>query len=257
MKVTFLGTGTSQGVPVIGCQCAVCRSLDFRDKRLRTSVHLDVAGQSIIIDSGPDFRQQVLTHRIDRLDALVFTHQHKDHVAGMDDVRSYNFRQQKAMPIYAREEVVRQLEQEFAYVFAKEKYPGVPQVDVHYIHDEPFEVQGVPFVPVEVLHYKLPVFGYRVHDFTYITDAKYITDEQKDKIRGTRVLVLNALQHQEHISHLTLEEALDWVEELQPERTYLTHISHRLGLHREVAPTLPEGVRLAYDGLQIEVIGAG
>ena len=252
MKVTFLGTGTSQGVPVIGCQCEVCRSLDFRNKRLRTSIHLEVSGQSLIIDSGPDFRQQVLTHRITRLDGLIFTHQHKDHVAGMDEVRSFNFLQKKAMPIYAREEVVAQLKQEFAYVFAKDKYPGVPQVEVHYIRNEPFEVQGVAFIPIEVLHYKLPVLGFRIHDFTYITDAKYIDELQKDKIRGTRVLVLNALQRDPHISHLTLEEALSLVEELRPEQTYLTHISHRLGLHQEVSKTLPAGVALAYDGLQIE-----
>ena len=253
MKVTFLGTGTSQGVPVIGCRCEVCRSLDFRDKRLRTAVHLEVSDQSIIIDSGPDFRQQVLAQGIDRLDALVFTHQHKDHVAGMDDVRSFNFRQKKAMPIYARAEVIDQLKQEFAYVFAKDKYPGVPQVDVNVIRNEPFTVEGVPFIPIEVLHYKLPVFGYRIHDFTYITDAKSITEEEKDKIRGTKVLVLNALQHREHISHLTLAEALAWVEELQPERAYFTHISHGLGLHRDVSATLPANVMLAYDGLRIEI----
>ncbi len=253
MKVTFLGTGTSQGVPVIGCRCEVCRSLDFRDKRLRTSVHLAVDGQSLIIDSGPDFRQQVLAQGIDRLDGLIFTHQHKDHVAGMDDVRSYNFRQKKAMPIYARDEVVNQLEREFAYVFAKDKYPGVPQVEVNRIRNEPFEAQGVPVIPIEVLHYKLPVFGYRIHNFTYITDAKYITDEEKDKIRGSRVLVLNALQHREHISHLTLEEALEWIDDLQPERAYLTHISHGLGLHQAVTKTLPDGVQLAYDGLSIDI----
>lgn len=253
MKVTFLGTGTSQGVPVIGCRCEVCRSLDFRDKRLRTSVHLEVSGQSLIIDSGPDFRQQVLAHDITCLDGLIFTHQHKDHVAGMDDVRSFNFMQKKAMPIYARDTVVAQLEQEFAYVFAKEKYPGVPQVEVHYIKNEPFEAEGVPFLPIEVLHYKLPVFGFRVQDFTYITDAKSISKPEKAKIRGSRVLVLNALQHSQHISHFTLEEALALIEELKPEQTYLTHIGHRLGLHREVSATLPDGVALAYDGLRVEM----
>ena len=253
MKVTFLGTGTSQGVPVIGCQCEVCRSLDFRDKRLRTSAHLEVNGQSLIIDSGPDFRQQVLANDITRLDGLLFTHQHKDHVAGMDDVRSFNFMQKQAMPIYARATVVAQLEREFAYVFAKDKYPGVPQVEVHTIDNRPFDAQGVRVVPIEVLHYKLPVFGFRVHDFTYITDAKYISESEKDKIRGSRVLVLNALQHNQHISHLTLEEALALAEELRPEQTYLTHISHRLGLHEELSASLPTGVALAYDGLTVEV----
>ena len=253
MKITFLGTGTSQGVPVIGCPCPVCHSLDFRDRRLRTSAHLEVDGQSLIIDSGPDFRQQVLANRITRLDGLLFTHQHKDHVAGMDDVRSFNFLQKKAMPIYARAAVVEQLKQEFAYVFAKDKYPGVPQIEVHLINDEPFEAQGVPVIPIEVMHYQLPVFGFRVRDFTYITDAKTIGEAEKDKIRGTRMLVLNALQHRQHISHFTLEEALAMAEELQAEQTYLTHISHNLGLHRDVEPTLPPHVKLAYDGLTIEL----
>ncbi|MGB3850130.1 MAG: MBL fold metallo-hydrolase [Tunicatimonas sp.] len=253
MKITFLGTGTSQGVPVIGCTCPVCQSLDFRDRRLRTSVHLEVDGQSLIIDSGPDFRQQVLANHITQLDGLLFTHQHKDHVAGMDDVRSFNFLQKKAMPIYARAAVVEQLEQEFAYVFAKDKYPGVPQIEVHLIENEAFKAQGVPVTPIEVMHYKLPVFGFRVRDFTYITDAKTISAAEKEKIRGTRVLVLNALQHRQHISHLTLEEALELVTELQPEQTYLTHISHNLGLHREVESALPDNVALAYDGLTIHL----
>jgi phosphoribosyl 1,2-cyclic phosphate phosphodiesterase len=253
LKITFLGTGTSQGVPVIGCQCPVCHSLDFRDRRLRTSAHLEVDGQSLIIDSGPDFRQQVLANRITRLDGLLFTHQHKDHVAGMDDVRSFNFLQKKAMPIYARAAVVDQLKQEFAYVFAKDKYPGVPQIEVHLIDNAPFDAQGVPVIPLEVMHYKMPVFGFRVRDFTYITDAKTINEAEKNKIRGTRVLVLNALQHKQHISHFTLEEALAIVEELQPEQTYLTHISHNLGLHRDVELTLPPHVKLAYDGLTIEL----
>ncbi len=253
MKITFLGTGTSQGVPVIGCTCPVCRSLDFRDRRLRTSAHLEVDGQSLIIDSGPDFRQQVLDNRITRLDGLLFTHQHKDHVAGMDDVRSFNFLQKKAMPIYARAAVVDQLEQEFAYVFAKDKYPGVPQIEVNIIEGKPFVAQGVPVVPIEVMHYKMPVNGFRVHDFTYVTDAKTISESEKDKIRGTRVLVLNALQHQPHISHFTLAEALELVAELQPEQAYLTHISHNLGLHCDVEPTLPPNVSLAYDGLTVHL----
>lgn len=238
---------------MIGCTCPVCQSLDFRDRRSRTSAHLEVDGQSLIIDSGPDFRQQVLANRITRLDGLLFTHQHKDHVAGMDDVRSFNFLQRKAMPIYARAAVVDQLKQEFAYVFAKDKYPGVPQVEVHVIQDQPFVAQGVPVVPIEVMHYQLPVLGFRVGDLTYITDAKTISEAEKDKIRGTRVLVLNALQHKQHISHFTLEEALAMVEELQPEQTYLTHISHSLGLHRDVEPTLPSNVALAYDGLTVHL----
>lgn len=253
MKVTFLGTGTSQGVPVIGCSCEVCRSVDYRDKRLRVSVHLQVGDKSIIIDSGPDFRQQVLRERIKKLDALVFTHEHKDHTAGLDDIRAYNFSQHKDMPLYGEERVLQQLKREFAYIFADFKYPGIPQVQLHPITEEPFEVEGVPFIPIRVKHYKLPVMGYRVGDFTYITDANYISAKEIEKIRGSKVVVLNALRKDPHISHFSLQEAIALLEELQPERAYLTHISHLLGAHREVELELPDFIRLAYDGLQIEV----
>ncbi|MEM8966369.1 MAG: MBL fold metallo-hydrolase [Bacteroidota bacterium] len=253
MKLTFLGTGTSQGVPVIGCDCEVCTSVDFRDKRLRTSVHIEVGGKSIIIDSGPDFRQQVLANRIRQLDALVFTHEHKDHTAGMDDVRSFNFLQQRSMPVYAHPRVQESLKREFAYVFAEKKYPGVPQIDLYEIGLSPFKAVGVLFQPVEVLHYKLPVLGFRIHDFTYITDAKTIAEEEKEKIRGSKVLVLNALQKQRHISHFTLDEALAMVEELQPEQAYFTHLSHRMGKHRDVEKELPNNVQIAHDGLTITV----
>jgi phosphoribosyl 1,2-cyclic phosphate phosphodiesterase len=212
-----------------------------------------VDDKSIIIDSGPDFRQQVLQQRITRLDALLFTHEHKDHTAGMDDIRGFNFFQGKAIPIYARDRVIRQLRQEFAYVFAEEKYPGVPEVSVHIIENKPFTVEGVPFVPIDVLHHKLPVFGFRVGNLTYITDANFIPDEEKAKIKGTEVLVLNALRYKKHISHYNVKEALELVEELGPKKAYFTHISHQLGLHAEVSKMLPDQVELAYDGLQIEV----
>ncbi|WP_439879862.1 MBL fold metallo-hydrolase [Pontibacter sp. MBLB2868] len=253
MKVTFLGTGTSQGVPVIGCSCEVCRSVDYRDKRLRVSVHLQVDDKSIIIDSGPDFRQQVLRERIKKLDALVFTHEHKDHTAGLDDIRAFNFSQHKDMPLFAEERVLEQLKREFAYIFADFKYPGIPQVQLHPITEEPFEVEGVPFIPIRVKHYKLPVLGFRVGDFTYITDANYISAAEKEKIRGSKVIALNALRKEPHISHFSLQEAVDLLEDLQPEKAYLTHISHLLGSHREVELELPDFIRLAYDGLQIEV----
>ncbi len=253
MKVTFLGTGTSQGVPVIGCTCEVCTSLDFRDKRLRTSVHLSLDDKSIIIDSGPDFRQQVLTNHIVQLDALVFTHQHKDHVAGMDEIRGYNYLLNKPIPVYARDTVVEQLQQEFPYVFSKEKYPGIPQIELHLIENKPFYIDTLQVIPIEVMHYKLPVFGFRIKDFTYITDANYISEEEKLKLRGSKVLVINALQHHEHISHFTLDEALTIIEEVRPERAYLTHLSHRMGLHREISNILPVPVELAYDGLSIEI----
>lgn len=253
MRITLLGTGTSSGVPLIGCQCPVCRSVDFRDKRLRTSVHIAVAGKSFVIDTGPDFRQQVLRLGLLTLDAVLFTHEHKDHTAGLDEVRAYNFRSGQDMPIYARESVLQQLEREFAYIFAEFRYPGVPRITTHVIRNEPFEVQGVPIIPIEVLHHKLPVFGFRIGDFTYLTDLNHISDSELEKVRGTRVLVLDALRLEPHLSHFTLAEALALVERVQPEQTYLTHISHQMGLHREVNQTLPEGVRLGYDGLQIDL----
>lgn len=253
MKITFLGTGTSQGVPVIGCQCEVCTSLDFRDKRLRTSAHIEVNGLSMIIDSGPDFRQQVLANRIMRLDALVFTHQHKDHVAGMDDIRGYNFIQGRPVPVYARAEVIHQLKQEFAYVFAKDQYPGVPQVEVHPIENEPFFIDEVKMIPIDVLHHKLPVFGYRIQDLTYITDASYISKHEKEKIKGSKVLVINALQHKEHVSHFSLDQALTIIEEVKPQQAFIVHISHKMGLHREISKLLPSHIELAFDGLSVEI----
>lgn len=253
MIVTFLGSGTSQGVPVIGCQCEVCVSLDFRDKRLRSSIHIEIDGKSLIIDSGPDFRQQVLRERINQLDALIFTHEHKDHTAGMDDIRSFNFLQKKDMPVYAAPRVLSQLKQEFSYVFAEKKYPGVPQVDTFEINGEPFNVDGIKITPIEVLHYKLPVYGFRVGDFTYITDAKTISEDSLEKIKGSKVLIINALQQTEHLSHLTLEEALEMAEKIRAEKTYFTHLSHRMGKHQEVESQLPESISIAYDGLKIEL----
>ncbi len=253
MNVTFLGTGTSQGVPVIGCDCEVCSSIDFRDKRLRTSVHIEVEGKSLIIDSGPDFRQQVLSARIKRLDALLFTHQHKDHTAGMDDIRSFNFRQKVDMPVYGTAAVIEQLKREFSYIFEAHKYPGVPRVAIHEIDLTPFAIGDVKITPIEVMHYKLPVLGFRIKDFTYITDANYISEKEIEKIKGSKVLVLNALQIDKHISHYNLEEALAMVDIIQPENAYFTHISHKLGTHQKTALKLPDHVELAWDGLKIEV----
>ena len=253
MKVTFLGTGTSQGIPVIACNCDVCRSLDFRDKRLRTSIHLAVEGKSFIIDTGPDFRQQVLRERIESLDAVIYTHEHKDHTAGMDDVRGFNFKQKRDMPIYARRQVLDQLKQEFAYAFAEKKYPGVPMLETHVIDGSPFEVEGVTFTPIDVLHYKLPVYGFRVGDFTYITDCNHIPEAEKEKIKGSKVLVVNALQKEEHISHYNLEQAIAQIDELGVPENYLIHMSHRLGKHQDIARELPAHVQLSYDGLQLEL----
>lgn len=252
MKITFLGTGTSQGVPVIGCDCEVCASVDFQDKRLRSSIHVEWQGTSIVVDTGPDFRQQMLANRIKRLDAVLFTHEHKDHTAGLDDIRSFNFLQQMAIPIYARQPVIDQLKQEYAYIFSDSKYPGIPQVALHSIVNKPFEIIGLPIIPIEVRHHQMPVFGFRFGDFTYITDANDIDNQEMEKIRGSKVLVVNALQRTHHISHFTLQEALDLIAELKPEQAYLTHISHKLGRHRDVKKELPENVHLAWDGLVIE-----
>lgn len=253
MKITILGSGTSQGVPVIGCHCEVCGSLDFRDKRLRSSIHLEVDGKSFVIDSGPDFRQQMLRERIEKLDALIFTHEHKDHTAGMDDIRSFNFLQKKDMPIYGRSHVIEQLKREFAYVFSASKYPGVPRVRVHEIENQAFDVEGIMVQPIEVMHYKLPVFGYRIKDFAYITDMKTISDKEVEKLKNLDTLVLNALQKTEHLSHLTLEEAIAFAEKIGAKKTYFTHLSHRMGKHTEVEKELPENILIAHDGLQISL----
>ncbi len=253
MKVTFLGTGTSQGVPVITCECTVCKSLDFRDKRLRSSVLIQSDEAHFVIDTGPDFRTQMLREKVARLDAIVFTHEHKDHTAGLDDVRAFNFKQKKDMPVFARKKVIEQLKMEFGYAFSPIKYPGVPQIAIHEIDNVPFKINDCTVTPIEVMHHKLPVFGFRIGDFTYITDANHISDVEMEKIRGSKVLVLNALQKEDHISHFTLEEAIGIAAELNVEKTYLTHISHRLGKHAAVEENLPDGVLLAYDGLQITV----
>ena len=251
MKVTFLGTGTSQGVPVIACDCKVCRSVDYRDKRLRSAIHVETDDLSIVVDTGPDFRQQMLRERIKRLDAVLFTHEHKDHTAGLDDIRSYNFRQKMEMPIYGHPRVLDQLRREFEYVFAELKYPGAPRITTTEIGNSPFHINDLEITPIEVMHYKLPVFGFRIGHFAYITDAKTISDTELSKLQGVKVIVLNALQKEPHISHFTLEEALEMSEKIGAEKTYLTHISHKLGLHREVASELPDGVHLAYDGLKV------
>lgn len=253
MIVTFLGTGTSQGVPVITCTCEVCRSLDFKDKRLRSSVHINVDGSSLVIDTGPDFRQQMLRERVRKLDAILFTHEHKDHTAGLDDVRSFNFSQRKDMPIYGRKHVIAQIKREFAYAFEEVKYPGVPQIATYEIENKNFTVQDVEVTPIEVMHHKLPVFGFRIKDFTYITDANHIPKKELEKISGTKVLVLNALQKTNHVSHFTLDEAVDLAKEIGAEQTYFTHISHRLGAHAEVNKSLPPGIALAYDGLRVQL----
>ena len=251
MKVSFLGTGTSQGVPIIACNCAVCQSNDPRDKRLRSSVLVEKNGFQIVIDTGPDFRQQMLREKVEKLDAVVFTHEHKDHIAGFDDIRGFNWREKKPMEVYGNMNVEFALKRDFHYAFGESKYPGVPKLNLHVIDKEPFKIGPLEIRPIEVMHYKLPVLGFRIEDFTYITDANFISDSEKEKIKGSRMLVLNALKKSEHMSHFSLNEAIDLAKELDVEKTYFTHISHQMGFHSEVSKDLPVDIELAYDELQI------
>lgn len=254
MKVTFLGTGTSQGVPVIACQCDVCKSTDPKDKRLRSSVLIQENETNIVIDSGPDFRQQMLRESVKTLDAILFTHEHKDHVAGLDDVRSYNYLQKQPMDIYAESRVHDALKREFAYVFASYKYPGIPELKLNEIvPDKEFSINEIQVLPLRVMHYKLPIVGFKINNFVYITDANFIDDAVIAQIKNVKVLVINALREKEHISHYNLQGALDVIEKVNPEMAYLTHISHKFHKHNDIEKLLPENVKVAYDGLEIEV----
>jgi phosphoribosyl 1,2-cyclic phosphate phosphodiesterase len=253
VKITFLGTGTSQGVPVIACRCQVCTSADFRDKRLRSSILVEQGSTAVVIDSGPDFRQQMLRAEVNHIDGLLFTHEHKDHIAGMDDIRAYNYVHREKVNIYANLQVQEALHREFPYVFADFKYPGVPEINMHTIDESAFSIGEIDFLPVPVLHYRLPVLGFRIGDFTYITDANHITEQSMSLIRGSKILVINALRREPHVSHFTLEEALEVIGKLGPEKAYLTHISHQLGMHEDVNAELPANVQCAYDGLVIEI----
>ena len=252
MKITFLGTGTSQGVPVIACDCAVCSSEDHRDKRLRTSLLLETAGKVLLFDAGPDFRQQMLRENVRRLDAILLTHEHKDHIAGMDDVRAFNYKSQDAIDIYAEERVQEAIKVEFAYVFSENKYPGIPQMRLNLIPDYSFKIRGVDILPIRVRHMDLEIYGFRTANFAYITDASYIPEESKEKLAGVKYLVINALRKQKHISHFCLREAIDFIREVSPEKAFITHISHQMGLHEHAARALPSGIELAYDGLRFE-----
>lgn len=251
MQITFLGTGTSQGVPIIACPCNVCNSVDPRDKRLRTSVLIETGGKTFVIDTGPDFRQQMLRENVKQLDAVIFTHEHKDHTAGFDDIRAFNFVNKKKMEVYASASMQEAIRREYAYIFSDFKYPGIPEINLHLIKNEKFSIDGVEILPVQVMHYKMPVFGFRIGDFAYITDANFIAEEEREKLKNSKVLVLNALRREPHISHFTLEQAIQVVEELKPEKAYFTHISHQLGFHADVQKELPKNIELAYDGLKI------
>ncbi|KQR70320.1 MBL fold metallo-hydrolase [Pedobacter sp. Leaf176] len=253
MKVTFLGTGTSQGVPVIACNCEVCQSTDKKNNRLRTSVLIESEGKTMVVDSGPDFRYQLLREHVKDLDAVLFTHEHKDHIAGLDDIRPFNYLLHKVIDVYATERVQLALKREFYYIFAETKYHGLPQINLHTVENGiDFKIGQNTIKPFEVMHHLLPITGYRIADFTYITDAKTISDRSLEEIKGSKILVINALQNEPHISHFTLNEAIEFAQKIGAEMTYLTHISHNLGLHAEVERDLPSNIRLAYDGLSFD-----
>ncbi len=254
MEITFLGTGTSQGVPVIACNCNVCYSKNNKDKRLRTSIMISFNNKNIVIDTGPDFRQQMLRENVQHLDAILFTHEHKDHIAGLDDIRAFNYQTKKNMPIYCTQQVQIGLKKEFHYIFSDFQYPGIPKINLHTInHQTTFELFNKTVTPIEVIHYKLPVTAFKIDNFTYITDANYISESEKEKLNGTDILVINALRKEKHLSHFTLNEALELINEIQPKTAYLTHISHLLGRHNEISKELPKNVFLAYDGLKIKI----
>ncbi len=254
MKITFLGTGTSQGIPVIGSDHPVCKSNDPRDQRLRVSILISWKDYNYVIDCGPDFRQQMLTHNVNRLDGILFTHEHSDHTAGIDDIRPFFFRQGD-IPIYAHKRVVDNLRKRFDYIFAdSNRYPGAPAVQVNEVfNDVSFTIGDKQAIPVEAYHNRLQVFGYRIENFAYLTDVKTINSEEIDKIKGIKILSINALRIEQHHSHFNLEEALEFIEKVNPQKTYLTHISHYLGFHEAVEHSLPKNVHLAYDNLVVSV----
>jgi phosphoribosyl 1,2-cyclic phosphate phosphodiesterase len=253
IKVTFLGTGTSQGVPVIACKCAVCTSIDTRDARTRTSVLVETDKTRIVIDTGPDFRQHCLREKITKLDAVLFTHEHKDHIAGLDEVRAFNFINKMVMPVYATPQVHKALQREFAYIFSDEKYPGIPQIEIIEFEDQNFSIGDLDIIPINVKHYRMNVKAFRINNFAYVTDANLIDDNERKKLQNLDVLVLNALRREPHISHFTFSEAIEVVRELAPKKAYFTHISHQLGLHELVNGELPANIELAFDGLQVVV----
>jgi phosphoribosyl 1,2-cyclic phosphate phosphodiesterase len=253
IEITFLGTGTSQGVPVISCKCNVCLSSDKRDNRLRSSILISIKGLNFVVDTGPDFRQQMLQNNVDNIRAALYTHEHKDHVAGLDDIRPFNFIHHKAIDIYGETRVLKALKREYSYIFALYRYPGIPEVNMHKINLKLFAIDDIDFTPIRVYHHKLPILGFRVGNFAYLTDIKTIPDKEKNKLRNLDTLVVTTLRKEEHISHMNLDEALNLINELKPKRAYLTHLSHRFGLHAEEEPKLPPNVFIAYDGLKIVV----
>jgi phosphoribosyl 1,2-cyclic phosphate phosphodiesterase len=251
LKITFLGTGTSSGVPMIACTCEVCSSANPKDNRLRSSILVESENTTLVIDTTPDFRFQMLREKVTKMDGVIYTHPHKDHIAGLDDIKAFNYFNKKAIDVFANELTQIALKREFYYVFTENKYPGIPDVHLVDIDEDIFIVGDIPVIPIKVWHLHMPVLGFRFGDFTYITDANRIEDQEKEKIKGSKILVINALRHKAHISHFTLQQAIDLAKELEIPQVYFTHISHQLGLHDVVSATLPEGYYLGYDGLSI------
>jgi len=250
--LTILGSGTSQGVPVIACSCNTCKSPDVKDKRTRSSVLVNAEDQNFVIDTGPDFRQQMLREDVQFLNGVIFTHEHKDHIAGLDDVRAFNHKQGESMKVYASASVDSALKREFHYIFSDERYPGIPRINIELIESSPISLtKSLQFIPIQVNHYKMPVLGFRMGDLTYITDAKTIDNKEVEKIKGTKTLIINALHIYPHISHFNLDEALAFIEIIQPDKAYLTHISHLFGKHNEIIQLLPNHVQPAFDGLKL------
>ncbi len=253
MKITFLGTGTSQGVPIIACECSTCQSSDERDKRLRSSLLVEIDDTTLVIDTGPDFRQQMLRENVTKLDAILITHDHKDHIGGLDDIRAFNYKQKRPMDVYARQEVQNAVKREFGYAFSEEKYPGVPQINQHVVTNNEFTINTINIIPVEAFHYHLKVFGFRMKNMAYLTDVNRIEPEEKEKLLNLDVLIVNALRIKNHYSHNNLEQALQLVHDVAPKKAYLTHISHLMGKYEDVAKLLPKNVEFAYDGLKLVV----
>ena len=251
LTITFLGTGTSSGVPMVACDCRVCISDDKKDKRLRSSILVQSATTSFVVDTTPDFRYQMLREQVKKLDAVLYTHPHKDHIAGLDDVKAFTFNSGNPMEVYANELTQESLKREFYYIFTDKKYPGIPQINLNTIDLTPFSIGDIPVIPILVWHLHMPVFGFRFGNFTYITDANRMEESEKEKIKGSEILILNALRHKKHLSHFTLKEATDLVQELQISQAYFTHVSHQLGRHQEINGELPNAIELAYDGMQL------
>ncbi len=253
LKITVLGTGTSQGIPVVACECPVCQSTDQKDKRLRTSVMVQTHHNTFVIDAGPDFRQQMLRENVKKLDTILITHDHKDHIGGIDDVRAFNWVMQKPMNIFATPKSITTIQKDFSYAFEDNRYPGAPQIQLREIDSSPFQIGEDTIIPIKAMHGTLPVVGFRVGDFSYLTDASYAEPEEMNKMKGSKAIIINALRKEKHHSHYTLNEAMEILKELKPEKGYLTHISHQMGLYAEVSKELPKGIEMAWDGLSMEV----